>query len=293
MIRIAGFTALWLSLDLGLCVGFLKFSTRFDPLPGTALFAGIQLILLELVLIANVRGSVLERLPTLKPKEVRSWIGLGVANPFGWVLLVGSIGFKVPPPRRIVTLGIFLGLILLATESSPIERFAMNPMTVAAIQDRDFDARLNQWEAQLKTDPKSYLAVDQRWAFYDQLPIRSVLGFTEVQSIEKDFLQGLSELSREEASLQMLEISLQLWEKYRRDSKLPRYQNPFMISGAGGILMAIGVWMNQEMEDLTREHLRVLAREQIEKLESSPLMDQSSRLLALKGNAERVFGSGH
>jgi hypothetical protein len=164
-------------------------------------------------------------------------------------------------------------------------------MTVTSIQDREFEARLKQWESALQVDPNSYLTVEQRWAFYDQVPIRSAVRLVSVRDVEEEFLQGIPELSREESGLQILEMTFRLWEKYLVDSRSSSFGNPLVLSGMGGLWLALDTWLNQEMEDITRDRLRTVALEQIQQLESTEGVGETSRIEALRDRVDQALGS--
>jgi hypothetical protein len=299
MVKLLVFVFFWFLLDLGLCTGFVRYG-GVSPWTAALGFAGIQWILMEALLIRPLRGFFTDRIPDLNPKNTRAWIALGIALPFGWVLLGFAVLLRSGLPRLLPawgrlrgfkTLGAASILIFLGTEWSPVQHWAWNPMTVTSIQDREFEARLNQWESALQADPNSYLTVEQRWAFYDQVPIRSAVSLVSVRDVEEEFLQGIPELSREESGLQILEMTFRLWEKYLVDSRGPRFGNPLVLSGMGGLWLALDTWLNQEMEDITRDRLRTVALEQIQQLESTEGVGGTSQLVALRDGVDQVLSS--
>ena len=290
--KIAGIVLLWFLLDLGLSIAYLRWGGGVSPTIGSLLFAALQLVLFEGLMIRVLRPLLLERDPELDSRRVRANIGLGTALPFGWIPLLIGLFFS-PRWMRGMRIALVAGLpmmFFLITESLPFDRWSLNPISVSFLQERETATQVDQWSETLKADPQSYLTVDQRAAFYEKLFISNVIQVSMIRQIEEEFLLELPELSREEAGLQLAEISLRVWELYLRDSRVVPYKNPLVLTGLGGVLLVAHLGANAVMESSMQNRLKAVFRDQIHQLEQSTLMGPSSRLENLKVRFEKVFG---
>ncbi len=290
--KIAGIVLLWFLLDLGLSLAYLRWGGGVSSTIAALFFVTLQLVLFEGLMIRVLRPLVLERDPELDSRRVRANIGLGTVLPFGWIPLVIGL-FLSPHWMRGMRIALVAGLpmmFFLITESIPFDRWSLNPISVSFIQGREAATQINQWSETLKADPHSYLTVDQRAVFYEKLFVPSVILFSMIRQIEEEFILGLPELSREEAGLQLAEISLRVWELYLRDSRIVPYKNPLVLTGLGGVLLAAQLGANAVIESSMQNRLKTVLRDQIHQLEQSTLMGPSSRLENLKVRFVKVFG---